>query len=497
MPSLPLNDRTLARHAPRIDVPAYDRAALGAGVVHLSVGSFHRAHQAVYFDDLARKGLGAGWGIVGVGLRRPEMGQALIAQDGLYTLVARGRRAQEARVVGAMTKYLFAPRRPAAVLGTLAAETTRLVTLTVTPGGYHVDLETGIFAADDPAVQADLAEPSKPRSALGYVVEALDRRRRAGRPPFTVLSCDNMPAGGAVTRTAVLAFAGLRDPGLARWIETHGAFPSSMVDRITPRTTAADREMVERVYGVRDRWPVVAEDFSQWVIEDDFCHGRPPLEAVGAQFVPDVRPYALLKTRMLNASHLALGYLGVLAGHRRTHEAMADPVLAAGVGEMMRREIEPLLPPVPGVDVAAYRGTLLQRFGNPAVGDRLVRLGRNGSAKVPAHLLASIREARATGRPHGLLTLAVAGWCRFLLGWDDAGRPLELDDPQAASLRRLAREGGTDPRPLLSRRSIFGSLGSDLAWSAALARDLRELEAYGTPSVLAARARAEDRLLLT
>jgi fructuronate reductase/mannitol 2-dehydrogenase len=483
----PLNDRTLEQHAARAAVPSYDRAGLTAGVVHISVGSFHRSHQAVYFDELAQRGVSSEWGLVGVGLHRREMQDALSAQDGLYTVVSRGAGGDRARVVGAITEYLFAPDEADAVLAALAAERTRLVTLTITAGAYKVDPATGAFAADDPAVIADLARPRRPRSALGYLVEALDRRRRAGLPGFSVLSCDNMPANGAIARTAVVALARLRDARLADWIEEHVAFPSSMVDRITPRTTPQDRAMVRGQFGIDDRWPVMTEPFTQWIVEDAFCNRRPPLDAVGVQFVGDVRPYALMKTRLLNASHSALGHLGSLAGHARTNEAVGDPVFAGYVRRMMCEEIAPLLPAVPGIDLGAYQATLLERFANPAIGDRLSRLCRNASTKVPGHVLSSIREARMTGRPHGLLTLAVAGWVRYLRGIDEDGRPLTMDDPGARRLEALAPPRGGDPRPLLADPRTFGSLAGDRAFADTVARDLRHLDRHGARAVIADR----------
>jgi mannitol 2-dehydrogenase len=489
-----LNERTLAHHAARVAVPCYDRAALRPGVVHMSVGSFHRSHQAVYFDELAQRAISDEWGVIGVGLHRREMQRALAAQDGLYTVVARGRRADEARIVGAITRYLFAPDDAGAVLDALADERVRLATLTITANGYLVDPCTGEFAADDPAVVADLAYPRRPRTALGYLVEGLDRRRRAGQAPLTVLSCDNMAGNGAVARTAVLAFARLRDERLADWIEERVAFPSSMVDRITPKTTPADRRMVARRFGVSDRWPVMTEPFSQWIVEDAFCDRRPPLEEVGVQFVGNVRPYSLMKTRLLNASHSALGYLGCLAGHARTDEAMADAAFAGYVEQMMDDEITPLLPPVANLDLPSYTATLRERFANPAIGDQLPRLCRNGSMKVPRHVLSSVREARATGRPHALLTLAVAGWCRYLRGVDAHGRTLVVEDPAAARLQALARAGGCDPRRLLRDEATFGLLGDDPAFAAALERDLRDIDALGVRAVIAARTAPRRRL---
>ena len=490
----PLRDATLTHHARRLAVPTYDRSALTPSVVHISVGSFHRAHQAVYFDEIAQRGISADWGLVGVGLQRPGMLEALTPQDGLYTVLARGASGDFARVVGVIGRYLYAPEDGPAVLDALADARTRLVTLTVTGPAYHVDPLTGEFDALSPAVTADLASPAQPSSALGYLVEALDRRRRAGLAPFTVLSCDNVPGNGLITRTALVAFAQLRDPGLADWIGEHVAFPSSMVDRITPRTTDADVEFLAREFGVRDRWPVISEPFKQWIVEDAFCNGRPPLDEVGAQFVGDVRPYALMKTRLLNAGHCALGNLGMVAGLERMDEAMSDPVFAT-YAEQLMREVTPLLPPVAGIDLGAYREVLLERFANPKIGDSLARLCRAGSAKVPRHVVSSLTEARAAGRPHPMLTLAVAGWMRFLRGVDDAGAPLLIDDPRAERLHELALAGGTDPRPLLADRSLFGALGDDPRFVEQLGAALRAMERDGARAVLAAALGSEQALL--
>ncbi|HEV3000689.1 MAG TPA: mannitol dehydrogenase family protein [Solirubrobacteraceae bacterium] len=471
-------------------VPSYDRTALAPAVVHMSVGHFHRAHQAMYFDDLARRGV-RGWGLVGVGLRRREMQDALAAQDGLYTVVERGAAGDRARVVGVIRAYLFAPDAPEAVVERLAHPHTRLVTFTVTGAAYHVDFATGEFDAGHPEVVADLADPARPISALGFLVEGLDRRRRAGLPPFTILSCDNVAANGDLTRTAVVEFARRRDERLAGWIERSVAFPSSMVDRITPVTTDADRELVAREFGIADRWPVMTEPFSQWVVEDEFCSGRPPLDAAGVQFVPDVRPYALIKTRLLNASHSALGYLGFLAGLRRADEAMADPAFAEYVERTMEEEIAPLLPAVVGLDLAEYRRTVVDRLANPKIGDQLERLCRNGSAKVPCHLLPSIADRRARGLEHPLLTLAVAGWCRYLRGVGEDGLPIAVDDPLAGRLRLLA---GPDPRPLLAEGSLFGALSGDEGFAAELEAAIAAIDRDGTRAALAACLAGEGRL---
>jgi fructuronate reductase/mannitol 2-dehydrogenase len=490
--AVPLSEDTLAQHAGRLRVPTYDRGALTPAVVHFSVGGFHRAHQLVYFDDLAEQG-NSDWGVVGVGLHSSAMRDALEPQDHLYTVVERSLAGDHARVIGSMVDYLFAPDSPEEVLTVLTDERTRLVTMTVTGNAYRIDPTSGEFVPDD-AVRAELADPQHPRSLFGYIVTALDVRRRAGRPPFTVLSCDNMQANGEAARAAVVGFARLYDEDLARWIDDNVTFPGSMVDRITPQTSVADREGVARAFGVEDRWPVITEPFSQWVMEDAFCNGRPPLEEVGVQFVADVGHHELMKTRLLNGSHSALGHLGTLAGYDCVHEVLADDVLRRYVTRLMAEEIGPLLPIPAGLDLADYQRGLLQRFADPAIGDGLDRLCRRGSSKVPLYLLPSLRTALAEGRPAELLTLAVAGWCRYLQGVDQQGREVGVQDELADELRALALAGGTDPRPLLGMRSVFGDLGDDPLFVASLRRALRQIERRGVHGAVIRALRRLDRL---
>jgi fructuronate reductase/mannitol 2-dehydrogenase len=474
-----LSARALPRLNDHTSTPDYDRSALSPAIVHIGVGGFHRAHQAVYLDDLARTGA-TGWGEIGVGLRSTTMRDALLPQDCLFTVVERSRHRDTARVVGSMTAYLYAPDDPDRVLGVLADERTRVVTLTITGGGYDLDL-------DDPDVRRDLRHPERPATVFGFLVEALDRRRRAGLPAFTVLSCDNMPDNGAAARSAVLGFAAARDQGLADWIDIHASFPGSMVDRITPETDDEARALVAGRFGVRDRSPVITEPFTQWVIEDRFCNGRPPLERVGVQFVDDVAPYKLMKTRLLNASHSALGYLGSLAGgYRTTSDALANPLIADYLAALMREEITTLLPDVPGIDLEAYQRTLLERFANPRISDQLSRLCGRGSTKMPAYLLPSLMAARAEGRPTRLLTLAVAGWCRYLRGYDLHGNRIDIKDARKDVLQRLAaQDGGRDLRPLLGERSIFGGLGDDPEFVRTLEWAIRDIEEYGPTATIA------------
>ena len=471
-----LSDATLRQFADRLDVPSYDRSSLRPAVVHIGVGGFHRAHQAVYLDALARHG-SKEWGEVGVGLRCGRMKEALLPQDCLFTVLEREGSEVSARVVGAMRGYLFGPEAPELVVDRLADPATRLVTLTVTGDGYNLDASGEL--SDSPELGVDLRSPSMPTTWFGYVVAALRRRRTAGLPGFTVLSCDNLPNSGAAARTAVVSYAEAQDASLAAWIERNVTFPNSMVDRITPTPDAGLHSELRRRYGVTDRAVIATEPFSQWVIEDDFCQGRPPLDEVGVRLVSDVSPYKLAKSRLLNGSHSAMAYLGYLAGHRTTSEAMADPCLELFLRELMRQEVAPHVPEVPGVDLEDYQATLLQRFGNASIGDSLSRLCGRGSTKIPSYLLPSLVEQRRRGLRAPLLTLALAGWFRYLRGFDMNGHHIDVQDARAADLGRRARLGGQNPMALLRDPSIMGPLARDTVVHRDVARALADIDDLG------------------
>jgi mannitol-1-phosphate/altronate dehydrogenase len=477
------HNRNGGRVSTRVTLPTYDRSGLTPGIVHIGVGGFHRAHQGVFLDRLAERRISSDWGVVGVGLRSGKGRRELLSQDCFYTVLERGPDRDEARVVGALLDYLHGPQDQAAVLAALASPRTRIVSLTVTGDGYGVD-RTGQLDLDDPGVAHDVAQPARPTSVLGYLTEALRLRRAAGIAPFTVLSCDNIPHNGATARNAVVSFAGLRDQGLAGWIAENVAFPASVVDRITPETTAEHRRLLSEEFGIGDRCPVVSEDYLQWVIEDEFCDGRPPLEEVGAQFVTDAAPYELNKKRLLNGSHCALGYLGYLCGYERIDEALSDPSLARYAEALMDEEVGPLLPRMLGIDLAGYKRSLLTRFANPRVGDPLQRLCRRGSTKMPAYLLPSLTEAIERGRPHEKLTLAVAAWIRYLRGTDFEGNRIEVEDEMKATLQPLARS--EDVRSLLGVRAVFGDLGEDERFVARLEAALHGLDRRGPAAAIEA-----------
>jgi mannitol 2-dehydrogenase len=482
--TLPLSNATLSLHSRNVVVPTYDRAALTPAIVHLGVGGFHRAHQAVYLDDLANKGISRDWGVTGVGLRRPDMKNALVQQDCLYTVVERSAEHEKGRVIGSMSRYLYARQEWQQVLAALIDERTRIVSLTITGDGYRAEETPAVFDASAREVPMHQPDGNPPTTAWSFLAEALDQRRRAGTAPFTVMSCDNLPNNGEAARAALVSSAALRSESLAAWIDENVAFPSTMVDRITPKTSPDDRAAVEDMFKVSDRWPVITEPYTQWVIEDAFCNGRPPLEQVGAEMVDDVAAHKLVKSRLLNGSHCALGYLGLLAGYQRTDEAMRDPVIFRYIEQLMREEIAPLLPPVPGMDIGRYRQILLQRLMNPRISDQLSRLVARGSTKMPSYLLPSLVEARAQRRPHALLSIATAAWMRYLRGYDFAGRALPVVDPRARELTTLAKVGLHDPKPLLGVREVFGNLGHDAALVADMREKLRQLDRLGVQSAL-------------
>jgi len=492
---VPLSDATLRLHSHRIDVPTYDRSTLSRGVVHIGAGNFHRAHQAVYFDDLARSGISKRWGVTGVSLHSPDTKNLLSPQDGLYTVVQRGHDRQTARVVGSIGSIHYAPTDGAAVRAALGDPQTRIVSLTITGNGYFLNPATDEFDADNPDVRADLiASDGRYATAWGYLAEALDHRRRAGIAPFTVLCCDNIPGDTQAARTALVSFAALKDPGLARWIDTYVAFPSTMVDRITPQTSKSDRQFVEKTFGIADKWPVVTEPYCQWIIEDSFSNGRPPLDEVGVEFVTDVSDHKLIKTRLLNGTHIALACLATLAGYQRTDEAMRDRVIFDYVEQLMRDEVQPLLPAVPGMNTPDYRDILLDRLSNPWMSDQLSRLARRGSEKISSFVLPSLQEAIAQGRPHTLLMLAVAGWARYVRGHDLKGRKFSIEDSQAIPLTRLATMAGNDPDPLLGHE-MFGELSTVPGFADRLGDMIADIDQRGVIPTLRRVLRADAREL--
>src|SRR3954452_2520007 len=483
----PLNEKTLASLDASGATPTHDPGRGGGGGGHIGGGGVHRSHEAMYIDRLLERGEAEEWGICGVGVLPSDrrMAEVMGAQDRLYTLVVKHADGTlEARVVGSIVEYLLAPDDPEAVVEKMAAESTRIVSLTVTEGGYNFSPVTGEFDAADPAVVADLQPGAAPRTTFGLITEALVRRRQRGLPPFTVVSCDNIQGNGDVARRSFTAFARLRDQELGEWVDREVPFPNSMVDRITPATTDDDREEVRQRFGVDDGWPVVCEPFTQWVLEDEFSLGRPPLEDAGVQVVEEGEPYELMKLRLLNAGHRALAYLGSLAGYRLVHEAAQDPLFQRFLLGYMEEEATPTLRPVPGIDLAEYRQSLIERFSNPAIRDTLARLAFDGSERITKWLLPVVRENLAAGGEVRRSAAIVAGWARYCEGVDEEGRPIEVVDRRRDELTARALRQREDPLAFLADRELLGDLVEDERFTSHYRAALDSLHERGARATL-------------
>ncbi|CTQ49244.1 mannitol dehydrogenase family protein [Jannaschia donghaensis] len=461
----------------------------GHGIVHLGPGAFFRAFNAVYTDD-AMAEAGGDWGIIAVSLRSSTARDQLGPQGGCYTSVTLATGGDTHRIISAVRDVLVAPDDPAAVVAIMADPATRIVSLTITEKGYCHDPATGRLNRDHPDIQHDLSNPDAPRSAVGFIVTALARRRDAGQPAFTVLSCDNLPSNGAVARAVVLDFAQAYDADLADWIAANVTFPATMVDRITPATTDADVARLAQTAGYFDPGCVVHEAFRQWVVEDDFIAGRPAWDQAGAQMVRDVAAHETMKLRCLNGTHSALAYLGYLAGFETIADAVADPDFAALCRKLWQDEILPTVPPPEGEDLHAYCDTLMERYCDRAIRHRTWQIAMDGSQKLPQRLLGTIRDAMDAGHVPAGLCLAVAAWMRYVGGVDEDGKAIDVRDPHAKTLRAASdgadtTEGRVDA--LLGMTSIFDR---DLARNAAFRAAI--LQAYATLERAGARAAVKD-----
>ncbi|TKV43140.1 MULTISPECIES: mannitol dehydrogenase family protein [Sphingobium] len=481
-----LSSATLAGLPADIVRPGYDRAAVRPGVVHLGIGAFNRAHQAVIFDDALTAG-DLRWGVIAASLRSPGVRDQMMPQDCLYTMLVRDGSAEQARIIGVVSQVLVAPEDPAALVASLAAPDTHIVTLTVTEKGYKLDPATGALIEGDPQLAADLASLAAPQTAPGFLVAALAARRAAGLPPFTAISCDNLPHNGTRLRNAVLALAARHDPALADWIAAEGAFPETMVDRIVPATTDADIAALADRLGVEDQAMVKTEPFLQWVIEDKFCGPRPDFGA-GVQVTAAVAPWEEAKLRLLNGAHSGIAYLGGLAGIDHVHEVLALSEARHFV-ETLWDEAQTTLSPPPELDVAAYRRELMARFDNPTLQHRTRQIAMDGSQKLPQRLLATIAARLSAGQGIDALSLAVAAWVRWQAGVDDRGEAHVVDDPLAAAIAaRLADAPSTKARvdAILAFDAVVpADLAGNAAFRAALIRWLAILEADGARAALA------------
>lgn len=464
--------------------PAYAREDLSAGILHFGVGNFHRAHQAEYLDRLFAAGESHDWAIVGAGVFEGERKgkDVLQAQDWLTTLVEQEADRSEARVLGSMIDFVE-PADADAIVARMAQPDIRIVSLTITEGGYFLD-SSDRFDPSHPAIQADGTNPESPKTVFGMILAGLRARSRAGHPPFTVMSCDNIPHNGTVTKNALVGLAKLSDPDFADWIASNVAFPNGMVDRITPATTDREREILERGFGVEDGWPVFCEGFTQWVLEDNFSLGRPDFEKVGVQFVDDVSPFELMKLRILNGGHATIAYPGGLMGIHYVHEAMEHPLIRAFLRKLEETEIIPMVPPVPDTDTNAYFDLIEQRFSNPKIGDTIQRLCLDGSNRQPKFIVPVIRDAIAKGASISGLALESALWCRYCAAIDDSGRAIAPNDPNWDTLVRVAQAAKDNPQAWLDQETVYGAVRSDPRFSAAFAQWLDMLWSRGTVATL-------------
>ncbi len=467
-----------------VRIPTYDRNTLSPGILHLSVGNFHRGHMVVYLDELFEQGEDLDWAVVGAGLRpsAADMRETLKAQDYLTTVVELAPTAISAQIIASMIDFL--PSDPNLIYDALSDGKIRIVSLTITESGYYIDAATGEFEAGHPEMISDAKSPDTPASLFGVIVKALKARRDAGIEPFTVLSCDNLPGNGNLTGQTVIGLAGLSDPELAEWIAKSVSFPNSMVDRIVPATTDRERRLVEDHFGIIDELPVVCEPFRQWVVEDHFPSGRPHLEKVGVEFVTDVTGYELMKLRILNAAHASMCYPALLLGHHFVHDAMADPDIFRWIKTLLTNEAIPTLKPLPSVDYHQYLDKVLERFSNPEIGDTMSRVAEEGSERQPKFILPTVIDALDAGKSVDGFALEIALWCRYCLAEDEQGQLITVKDLKAAELFQFSEASKTRSDAFLDNIDVFGSLGKNAQFSESFCYWLKYIHRLGVRAAI-------------
>lgn len=456
-----LNEKNLHLIPEGISVPKYERSLIRTGIVHIGIGAFHRSHQALFTDSLLHYPGSEKWGICAIELlgSNQKTVDALAEQDGLYTLMEQGPEGElSVRIVGSIKEYLYAPKEPEAVINKIADPETKIITLTITEGGYNFDEATGKFRMNEKSIQWDLNNPEKPKTVYGYLTRGLKSRKEKGSPGITIQSCDNIQTNGEVLRKMLMTYVQEAEPKLTDWIENHVTFPNSMVDRITPATRNSDIENLKTLFGIVDKCPVVSEPFIQWIIEDKFSCGRPEWEKAGVQFTDDVRPFEKMKIRLLNAGHSLLGLTGALYGYNYIHEVVRDPLFIRLLRDFMDKEAGPMLDPVPGIDIAAYKEMLIERFGNTSIKDTVNRICLQSSAKIPKFLLPTVREQINAGGPVERSAFIVAAWCRLSEGTDEAGNKYLIEDEIQEILQEKALASHSDPLAFLTVNSVFGDL---------------------------------------
>lgn len=480
-----ISNATLNQLPVKIQRPNYNRSELKAGIVHIGCGNFHRAHMAVYLDDLFNLSEGHEWAIIGAGVRAndAQMREDLATQDYMSSVIELDPNGVSARIVGAMIGFLPVEKANQTLIAAMATETIRIVSLTVTEGGYYIDPKTGSFSANHADIIHDSAHPEQPETAFGAIIAALKLRFQRGYKPFTVMSCDNVPHNGNVTRDAVVGLAKLSDPDFAQWIADNVAFPNSMVDRITPATGIRERELAHSL-GVDDKAPVTCEPFRQWVMEDNFPAGRPPLEKVGVTFTDQVHRFETMKIRILNGGHAIIAYPAGLRDIEFVHEAMQDDQIRAFLDHIESTEILPVVPPVPDTNLAAYQNLIVERFSNPDIGDTIRRLCLDGSNRQPKFIIPSIRDLIAQGGNASGLILLSALWCRYCFGTSENGKDIAPNDPNWDRLQARAIEARNNPVAWLEMREIYDDLSKNAAVVEAFSASLNAIWREGSQAVI-------------
>ncbi len=486
-----LSAANLAEFASTVAVPKYARTDITAGILHFGIGNFHRAHMAVYLDDLFNQGTDHNWGLIGAGVMPSDelMRQKLEAQDFLTTVVEQDANLSAARITSPLVGFI-PPANKTAMLNWLGDPAIRIVSLTITEGGYFIDPATGKFNPNHPAIVYDAANILEPSTVFGFIVAGLRLRREKGLAPFTVMSCDNVPHNGVVTRNAVVGLAALSDSNLAQWIKAEVAFPNGMVDRITPATSDRERDFLASTFGIEDQWPVFCEEFKQWVLEDNFPSGRPAFEKVGVTFVRDVSPYENMKIRILNGGHAIIAYPAGLMDIHFVHEAMENPLVRAFLAKVEQDEVIPCVAPVPDTNLQDYYALIERRFANPKIGDTVRRLCLDGSNRQPKFIVPTIADRLSAGLSIAGLALESALWCRYCAGTTDSGQVIAANDPSWERLNETALAAKTNPKAWLQMADIYGDVGSNPMFQKAFASALNDLWTNGTKATLEAYLRS-------
>ena len=480
-----LSTTSLAELPDEVLRPHYDRGALTPGIVHIGLGNFHRAHQSWYLHRLMQQGLSHDWAIIGAGVRAydEDMRRKLAAQDYLTTLIKLDPASTTAEVVGSMIGYVPVQKGHGPLVEQMADPAIRIVALTVTEGGYYIDPVSGKFDINHPDIVHDAENPSSPVTAFGAIVAAMKLRRDRGVGPMSCLSCDNLQGNGAILRATIVTLARLSDPALGDWIDAECTFPNSMVDCIVPATGPKERALVE-TFGIKDAAPVTHESFRQWVIEDDFCAGRPDWDKVGATFSDNVHGYEAQKIRILNAGHQVTANVAEVMGIETISAIMAHPDLHAFLRKVALDEIVPHVTPVPGMTPEQYVDLIDARFTNPAIVDTTRRVAFDGSSRHPGFVLPTLRDALAIGSPFAGLALVEAAWARMCEGTREDGSKIEPNDPFWAQLNEKAMAAKLAPTRWLEMRHIYGDLANEPRFAQAFSGWLNLIYSDGMQAAL-------------